>query len=178
MKTVIVVMGEKKADALQKVLGSSAVVVSWAGGDNGRSYTDFSALKGCNVIIWPDADPGGKAAAVGETDKRGERKPGAAEYILNAGAAGVKVIVPPSDVEKGWDAADLIRSVSDRQAVKDFILRTSTDVASARRIFDLGSTPTIDVGDKGGKNKSRSAEIKVSMKPPVKSQTRGPTLSR
>src|SRR6188474_3510310 len=65
-RLVIVVMGEKKGDALQKVLGDGAVVVSWAGGDNGRSLADWSALKGRDVTIWPDADHSGKAAAVGE----------------------------------------------------------------------------------------------------------------
>lgn len=135
-KVVIVVMGEKKADALQKKLGDSVVVVSWAGGDNGRFKTDFAALKGRDVIIWPDADHGGKAAAVGETDRRGEHKKGAAEYIQAAGAVSVKVIIPPANVEKGWDAGDLIKAGANRKTVETFIARQSTTPSEAKKAFD------------------------------------------
>jgi hypothetical protein len=134
-RNVVVVMGEKKADALQKKLGDSAVVVSWAGGDNGRFKTDFGMLAGRNVIIWPDADRGGKAAAIGETDRRGEHKKGAAEYIQAAGAASVKVIIPPAGVEKGWDAGDMIKSGANRKSVETFIRTASTTVENAKQIF-------------------------------------------
>jgi hypothetical protein len=132
---VIVVMGEKKADILQKELGDSAVVVSWAGGDNGRAYTDFSALKARSVIIWPDADHGGKAAAVGEIGKHGQQKKGAADYILAVGAASVKVIIPPSNAQKGWDAGDLLKSGANRKAVENFMLKNLTTVDNAKKIF-------------------------------------------
>lgn len=135
-RNVVVVMGEKKADALQKKLGASAVVVSWAGGDNGRFKTDFSVLKGRNVIIWPDADHGGRAAAIGETDRYGEHKKGAAEYIQAAGAASVKVIIPPANVEKGWDAGDMIKSGANRKSVESFIQKNSTTVENAKQVFD------------------------------------------
>lgn len=134
-KLVIVVMGEKKADILQKELGNSVVVVSWAGGDNGRAYTDFSALKDRNVIIWPDADHGGKAAAVGEIDRHGQHKPGVADYLKDVGAKGVKVIVPPADAEKGWDAGDLIKSGANRQIVKEFIQQKAVSVDAAKKSF-------------------------------------------
>lgn len=134
-KPVIVVMGEKKADALQASVGSGAVVVSWAGGDNGRFYTDFSALAGRNVLIWPDADAGGKAAAVGETNSRGEVKKGVADFAREAGAMGVKVIIPPEGVKKGWDAGDLIKSSADHKQVREFIRDKSTSVEAAKAAF-------------------------------------------
>lgn len=135
-KTVIVVMGEKKADALQKIVGNGAVVVSWAGGDNGRHTTDFSPLRGRNVIIWPDADIGGKAAAIGERTNAGEIKKGVAEYAHAAGALGVKVIVPPSSVPKGWDAGDLIKSGADRDQVKKFISEKAVGVEAAKKVLE------------------------------------------
>jgi hypothetical protein len=134
-KQIIVVMGEKKADALQKKLGDSAVVVSWAGGDNGRSKTDFGILKGRDVLIWPDADHGGKAAAVGETDRHGQYKKGVADYAQAAGAASVKVIIPPSTVAKGWDAGDLVRSGANRKTVETFMARQSTTPLEAKKAF-------------------------------------------
>jgi hypothetical protein len=133
---VIVVMGEKKADALQATLGDQAVVVSWPGGDHGRGYVDFSALKGRDVVIWPDADLSGKAAAVGEVGPDGRLKRGSAELIEAAGAARVRVLVPPTTVEKGWDAGDLIKGGADRQKVETFIAERAVSPADARRVFD------------------------------------------
>ncbi|UEM08137.1 relaxase domain-containing protein (plasmid) [Skermanella rosea] len=133
---VIVVMGEKKADALQAVLGHHAVVVSWAGGDHGRGHVDFSALKGRDVTIWPDADASGKAAAVGEVDQQGRLKRGSADLIQAAGASSVRVIVPPEGVWKGWDAGDLITSGAGRQQVQAFIADRAVSPADAKRVFD------------------------------------------
>ena len=47
-------------------------------------------------------DLSGKAAAIGETDRYGHYKPGAADLIAAAGAKAVRVSVPPHGVEKGW----------------------------------------------------------------------------
>jgi hypothetical protein len=135
-KTVIVVMGEKKADTLQQMVGSGAVVVSWAGGDNGRHTTNFSALKGRNVIVWPDADIGGKAAAIGETNSRGEYKMGVADHAQTAGASGIKILVPPDSVAKGWDAGDLIKSGASRDQVKAFIAEKAVSVEAARKVLE------------------------------------------
>jgi hypothetical protein len=163
-RMVVVVMGEKKADALQATLGDHAVVVSWAGGDNGRHYTDFSATRGRDVLIWPDADPGGKAAAVGETDQRGQHKKGVAEYMQAAGASSVKVLIPPSNVEKGWDAGDMIKAGATRQVVTDFIAKNSTTVERAKMVFgdekpikqQVRNTPSPSVTISNKKTPSRS----------------------
>lgn len=59
-KTVVLVEGEKKADALQKLLDITApeiyTVASWAGGANGWKKADWSWLKDCDVLLWPDCD--------------------------------------------------------------------------------------------------------------------------
>lgn len=133
---VIIVMGEKKADALQKELGDSVIVLSWAGGDNARGFTDFSPLKGRDVIIWPDADHSGRAAAVGEVDQTNRPKPGVVHLAEAAGANSIKVIVPPDGVEKGWDSGDLIKSGSDRQQLEAFIAERAVSPADAKRVFD------------------------------------------
>jgi len=66
-KQVVVVEGEKCADALTAMRGRPTI--SWAGGTNGVAHTDWSPLRGKDVIIWPDADgPGLKTAdAIGTT---------------------------------------------------------------------------------------------------------------
>jgi hypothetical protein len=132
-KNVIVVMGEKKADALQEALGDGAIVVSWAGGDNGRGSTDFSTLRGRDVIVWPDADHSGRSAALGEMDPQGRFRQGVVQLTEAAGATSIKVIVPPDGVEKGWDAADLLNQGGDAKA---FIAERAVSPAEAKRHFD------------------------------------------
>lgn len=61
-KVVVVVEGEKSADAGRKLLPRN-VVVTWAGGTNRAGEADWSPLAGRKVVIWPDPDkPGLKAA--------------------------------------------------------------------------------------------------------------------
>lgn len=58
---VIVVEGEKCADAMVKATGRQAV--SWAGGTFGVDHTDWSPVAGRSVVIWPDADKPGISTA-------------------------------------------------------------------------------------------------------------------
>lgn len=91
---VLIVEGEKTADAAQRLL-PAAVAVSWPGGSNATGKADFSPLKGRRAAIWPDNDePGRKAAEA------------VARAALAAGAAEVFIVdVPPGMVET-WDLAD------------------------------------------------------------------------
>jgi hypothetical protein len=73
---------------------------------------------------------------VGEIGPDGRLKRGSADRIEAAGAASVRVIVPPDTVEKGWDAGDLIKSGADRQRVETFIADRAVSPADARRVFD------------------------------------------
>jgi putative DNA primase/helicase len=59
-RTVILVEGEKKGDALQALLDAGAprtyCVASWPGGCKAWEKADWSPLAGCSVILWPDCD--------------------------------------------------------------------------------------------------------------------------
>lgn len=59
---VIVVEGEKCADRLAEHMHRA--VVSWPGGTNGVIHTDWSPLSGKSVVIVPDFDGPGAAAAL------------------------------------------------------------------------------------------------------------------
>jgi putative DNA primase/helicase len=60
---VLVVEGEKSADAAQRMLGDEWAVVTWQGGTGSVLKADWTPLQGRSVVIWPDADdPGIKAA--------------------------------------------------------------------------------------------------------------------
>lgn len=93
-KQVIMVEGEKAADAAIAVLDGKVCVATWAGGGNSVLKTDYSALAGANVILWPDADePGfGTMRTLAEHLK-----------TLNCN---VSYIDPGKDKPKGWDCAD------------------------------------------------------------------------
>lgn len=53
---VIVVEGEKAADAGQDIFGDTAVVVTWMGGVETADRASVRALAGRRVILWPDFD--------------------------------------------------------------------------------------------------------------------------
>lgn len=91
---VIVVEGEKTADAADELL-DGPIVTTWLGGANAVNKTDWSPLRGRHVTIWPDADETGLKAA--ET---------VAQILTNIGAASVKIVELPDILPKGWDLAD------------------------------------------------------------------------
>ena len=93
---VVIVEGEKCADALAG-LAEGFGVLSWLGGSGAVLRTDWDALAGREVILWPDADdPGREAMArlAGELDRIGTAK--------------VRMIDPEEDRPNGWDVADAI----------------------------------------------------------------------
>lgn len=87
-KPVVVVEGEKTADAVNAAL-DTVVAVTWMGGSGGVNHADFSPLENRTRIFWPDNDEPGHAAMI----KIG-LKTGTGKYIRNTE-------MPPK-----WDAAD------------------------------------------------------------------------
>jgi putative DNA primase/helicase len=108
---VIVVEGEKCAEALGSLLGPEAVVTTWACGASSVSKSDWSPVAGRDVIVWPDADRAGYDAR----DK--------IMKTLDAIGCTVKHVDVDDKLEKhtGWDVADLIESGADIDAVRKFI---------------------------------------------------------
>jgi predicted P-loop ATPase len=91
---ILVVEGEKCADALSRIT-SSYVVTCWAGGAMADRHTDFSPLFGRKVLLWPDADEPGIGAM------------GRIAELLADRAAEIKIL-DVSGQPPGWDAADAI----------------------------------------------------------------------
>lgn len=94
---VILVEGEKAADAGNRATGSAAKIVfaCWPGGTKAISKVDFSLIKGRNVVLIPDNDPPGMIA-MHEV----------AAILIKLGVESIKFSVPPFDYDKGWDIAD------------------------------------------------------------------------
>ena len=91
---VLVVEGEKAADAAAALLPSHAVV-AWPSGCKAIDKADWSPIAGRRCVLWPDADDVGRDAM----DKL-------APLLLKAGATQVRIVTPPSGVAEGWDLAD------------------------------------------------------------------------
>ena len=93
--SILISEGEKATDAASNFLNDSYICVSWPGGSNAVTKTDWMPLKGREVVIWPDADePGQKAAILVQ------------EQCIKAGVKSVKIVIPPKGVKAGWDLAD------------------------------------------------------------------------
>ena len=95
---VLVVEGEKCADAAQALL-PGLVVTTWQGGGKAAGKSNWKPVGGRDVLIWPDADPEGLDAAQE-----------AGRLATEACARSVRVISIPDDKPKGWDIADAIEA--------------------------------------------------------------------
>lgn len=87
-RTVVVVEGEKAADALRAIC--PVPVLTWPGGSNAVAHADWTPLENRRVIVWPDNDEAGRKAAAAIV----ERLPNA------------EILKIPPDKPEGWDAAD------------------------------------------------------------------------
>ena len=92
---VLIVEGEKTADAARLLLCNDYAVTTWPNGAAAIGKTDFSPLRGRSCILWPDADePGQKAMQQ------------VASQLQAIGAASVRIVELPEGLPKGWDLAD------------------------------------------------------------------------
>lgn len=114
---VLVVEGEKCAEAAQGVLGEAWVVTTWPGGCKAWNKARWQLLAGREVLIWPDADNklDKDGAALPEARQPGMR---AAEQIAQRlgalGAAKVELVAVPAPgaVKDGWDVFDCIEDAN------------------------------------------------------------------
>jgi putative DNA primase/helicase len=148
-RTVILVEGEKKADALQLLLDDGApgvyCVASWPGGCRAWKKADWSWVQGASVVLWPDCDAKRKPLTKAERDAEpdddaraalqaaqpllpAEKQPGmSAQLAIGAylrGSHGCSVqllpIPQPGEVPDGWDCGDAIADGWDFERVQTF----------------------------------------------------------
>lgn len=138
-RTVVLVEGEKKGDALQALLDAGApgvyCVATWPGGCKAWQKADWSPLADASVILWPDCDskrvPLTRAQKEATPDEAAqlvlsqaqpflpyEKQPGVAA-MLGIGAmlkrdhrcfVQTLVVPPPGTVVDGWDCGDAINT--------------------------------------------------------------------
>jgi putative DNA primase/helicase len=103
---VLVVEGEKAADAAARLLPGFVVVTSPNGSKSARR-ADWSVLKARDVVIWPDADAAGLQYARDVAEVVTEEISKFAQMTKGRGsAAAIRVIVPLERAADAWDAAD------------------------------------------------------------------------
>ncbi|NDV11659.1 CHC2 zinc finger domain-containing protein [Crenobacter caeni] len=125
---VLVVEGEKSADAANAAVGNEYAVISWPGGGKAVSKADWRPLAGRRVVIWPDCDgkrvvPTAEQKAAGvdpdtlpllpEPEQPGVKTAQQIARILVADGCSVSMVqIPaPGAVKDGWDVADVTAGV-------------------------------------------------------------------
>jgi putative DNA primase/helicase len=103
---VMVVEGEKAADAAQRLLvGHGIIVTTWPGGAKALRHVDWSPLQGRDVLLWGDADAVGATAMLGN-DAVQPPQPGVAQFCQRIGVVRLRYLPWEQDRPAGWDAAD------------------------------------------------------------------------
>jgi len=92
-KQILIVEGEKAAQACHRLVGNLVDVMTWCGGGKAWKKTEWELIFGREVILWPDADKPG----IETMHDIGQR-------LLQLECK-VKIIEVPNDRD-GWDAAD------------------------------------------------------------------------
>ncbi len=112
-KTVVLVEGEKTADAASRLI-STAVVTTWMGGADGIKTVDLTALHGRKIVLWPDNDYshayGDKHPKAGQLkpfhEQPGNKAMLAFAELLAPHCPTIKWVTNPKDTPCGWDVAD------------------------------------------------------------------------
>lgn len=91
---VLVVEGEKTADAAAKLF-PDLVVITWMSGANSVHRAEMVPLEGRSIILWPDNDAPGRSAM---------RK--FAAFAYKAGAKSIALVDVPTEFGEKWDLAD------------------------------------------------------------------------
>lgn len=132
---VLIVEGEKCADAAHGLLGEKLDVLSWPGGSNAVRKVDWRPIAHRKVVIWPDCDAKRDASGVLLPEPK---QPGvkAAETIaaqLLELQCEVRIIKVPAPGEKpdGWDVADAIAEGATREDLLGWLKKLRPCAAQA-----------------------------------------------
>jgi nucleoside-triphosphatase THEP1 len=142
-KPILIVEGEKTADAVAKLLPDHNVI-SWMGGAQAVDKVDWSKLANRIVAIWPDNDKPGMAAANN-----------IANHIdCHNGFNGLATIIDTEKLElpKKWDLADELPkdSIIDKSNLSSIIDNASYNTAKAGKKLELSQA----ISNKFGNNKN------------------------
>lgn len=167
---VLVVEGEKCADAAHDAVGEAFDVVAWPGGCKTWTFAQWELLRGRFVVLWPDVDAQRERLTKVEresgVDRAGkpllaaDRQPGMAamrglgtRLVRELGCTVRLCRVPaPGEVPDGWDVADAIAEGWDGERVGEFLRSADDFVADVDLADAVGSkqTPALAGAGHGG----------------------------
>jgi putative DNA primase/helicase len=137
--SVVVVEGEKCADAAKIVFPSSVIITS-PGGSNGALQADWTPLSGrSRVLIWPDLDaPGTKYATT------------VADILVDLGIPEILIVdaqrlaeVDPSgrrrETTPGWDVADAVAEGNEPGKLRATVAAVAQPYKAGPRFVSFGS---------------------------------------
>lgn len=147
---VLLVEGEKCADAAQELVGDLFQVMSWSGGGNAVPKADWSLIAGRHVLLWPDCDSKvykERHTRAGQLMDEHEQ-PGMkamlkiAELLKPHGCQIEFVDIPlPGEVPDGWDVADLIAGIDDaaeaRAAVVEWVSKRKPLITASELVDEV-----------------------------------------
>lgn len=93
--TVLIVEGEKAADAA-RIIFPDMIVITWPNGTSGVRHVDLTMLADRKIVVWPDNDPAGRAAA----------RLFAARSLMESNAISAAIVDVPGEFPSKWDLAD------------------------------------------------------------------------
>lgn len=144
---VLVVEGEKAAEAAQSMFPNMVVTTS-IGGANAAAKTSWCRLKGRDVSIWPDQDEEGASYAQDVV-----------QLAQKAGANSVAVVQVPAEFPEKWDLADLVPDGWDIDGIKKLL----SDATQMIQPIFLGIGSDIEIARRVGEDlESRYGQIIVS----------------
>jgi predicted P-loop ATPase len=164
-KPVLVVEGEKTADAAESIYGNKYTVTTWVNGSNGYNHTDLSPLHGRDILLWPDADEPG-VTAMEDLGK-----------LLNYTSKSVRIFRPSlpgpdpqlSNLVDGFDLADTLKhpELSNKKTLTDW---------AKPRIVTL-TKALVEIVKEDPPQEQDTEEVKeLTSKIEVTSETQTPTL--
>lgn len=161
---VVVVEGEKCAEAGHQLLGHEFDFVSWPGGCKTWALARWGWLMGRQVILWPDADaqrqrltkaereagadPGTKPIRPLELQPGYQAMVGIGSLLLAEHGCTVRLVgmQPPGKRPDGWDLADAIADGWDAERVRAYLQAAqpfvAPDDAARAKVREPGSTPS------------------------------------
>jgi putative DNA primase/helicase len=112
---VLIVEGEKAANAAQEYVSDGWVVTTWQGGANAVDRADWSALTGHTCVIWPDND--GPGISAGDAIRKHLSRYNVASTLIGI----------PSSFPDGWDLADELPPKITKAMVNQLLRRSLRD---------------------------------------------------
>ena len=148
LKPVLVVEGEKTADAAQKLLPEMNVV-SWPGGTGAVNKIDWSPLEGRQVTLWPDNDTAGIKAMEQITKQL---------IVLGVPENAIHQVQLPSNTPAKWDLADNLPADWSMATVRDLLNNEFSHIEQNLKIKEIA--PKLDIQDHNNSILSKQAAKK------------------